>query len=354
MKNLKSILIEKINTDGPMPLSDYIRHCLFHPIYGYYVKEPVFGFHGDFTTAPEISQMFGELIAVSILQAWLDQGSPSQIILAELGPGRGTMMADILRTLKINPEFLSATEIHLIEASSNLRRMQKKMLSDYKVNWHDKIPNFKEKHLFLIANEFFDSLPIEQFLRKGNSFFKRTVQLLNNDLSFGLEEKPTINKFLENRLSDTSDGDIVELNFAGAQISKNIGEHISNFGGLAIFIDYGDWRSLGDTLQAVKSHEYTDIFNSPGEIDITAHVDFEILATCSGCAFSMLTTQGVLLERLGITERAKKIAKNLSGENLENHIAAHRRLIHPNEMGSLFKAISLFQKKTHCPVGFQQ
>ena len=120
MTNLKSILVERIKSNGPMPLSDYIQQCLFHPIYGYYVKEPVFGINGDFTTAPEISQMFGELLAISILQAWIDQGSPSKIILAELGPGRGTMMADILRTLKIHPDFLNATEIHLIEASQNL------------------------------------------------------------------------------------------------------------------------------------------------------------------------------------------------------------------------------------------
>ena len=229
MTNLKSILVERIKSNGPMPLSDYIQQCLFHPIYGYYVKEPVFGINGDFTTAPEISQMFGELLAISILQAWIDQGSPSKIILAELGPGRGTMMADILRTLKIHPDFLSATEIHLIEASSNLRSEQKKTLSEFNIFWHKELPSFEEKPLFLIANEFFDALPIEQFLRQGNNFFKRTVQFLNNNLTYGLEKKPTINKFLKNRLIDTSNGDIVELNIAAAEVSKNIGDHISNF-----------------------------------------------------------------------------------------------------------------------------
>ena len=126
MTNLKSILLERIKSNGPMPLSEYIQQCLFHPIYGYYVNEPVFGINGDFTTAPEISQMFGELLALSLLQSWKDQGSPSKLILAELGPGRGTMMVDILRTLKIHPKFLNATEIHLIEASENLRKIQKK------------------------------------------------------------------------------------------------------------------------------------------------------------------------------------------------------------------------------------
>ena len=309
MTNLKSILIEEINSKGPMPLSDYIQQCLFHPIYGYYVKEPVFGTGGDFTTAPEVSQMFGELLAMAILQAWIDQGSPSKIILAELGPGRGTLMADVLRTLKNHPEFLNATEIHLIEASPNLKLKQKKVLSGYKISWHDEFPCFGDKHLFLIANEFFDALPIEQFLRKGNNFFKRTVQLFDNELTYGLEKKPTKNNFLNNRLSDTSDGDFVELNITAAELSRNIGTHINNFGGLAILIDYGDWHSLGDTLQAVKSHKYCNIFISPGELDITAHVDFEILATNSGCAFSKLTTQGVLLERLGITDRAKKLGK---------------------------------------------
>ena len=354
MTNLKSILIEQINSNGPMPLSDYIQQCLFHPIYGYYLKEPVFGIDGDFTTAPEISQMFGELLALSILQSWMDQGSPSKIILAELGPGRGTMMVDILRTLKNHPEFIKATEIHLIEASPNLRSVQKKTLTEFDVFWHNELPSFEGKPLFLIANEFFDALPIEQYLRQGNNFFRRTVQYINNNFTYGLEKKPTINKVLKNRLRDTSDGDIVELNTAAAQISKNIGNHINNFGGLAIFIDYGDWRSLGDTLQAVKNHEYCDIFISPGEVDITAHVDFEILATTSGCTFSKLTTQGVLLERLGITQRAQNLAKNLAGKDLESHIYAHHRLTHPNEMGALFKALSLFPKQAPCPPGFER
>ena len=157
MTKLKSILVERIKSNGPMPLSEYIQQCLFHPIYGYYVKEPVFGINGDFTTSPEISQMFGELLAISILQSWIDQGSPSKIILAELGPGRGTMMADILRTLKIHPDFLKATEIHLIEASSNLRSEQNKTLSEFNIFWHNELPNFDEKPLFLIANEFFDA-----------------------------------------------------------------------------------------------------------------------------------------------------------------------------------------------------
>ena len=354
MTDLKSILIEEINLNGPMPLSHYIQKCLFHPIYGYYMKETVFGTGGDFTTAPEVSQMFGELLAMSILQAWMDQGSPSKIILAELGPGRGTLMADVLRTLKNHPEFLNATEIHLIEASQNLKLKQKKVLSGYKIFWHNEFPCFDGKHLFLIANEFFDALPIEQFLRKGNNFFRRTVQLVDNELTYGLEKKPTKNSFLNNRLTDTSDGDFVELNMTAAQLSRSIGTHINKFGGLAIVIDYGDWHSLGDTLQAVKSHKYCDIFISPGKVDITAHVDFEILATSSGCAFSKLTTQGVLLERLGITHRAKKLAKNLSGKDLENHIAAHRRLTHPEEMGGLFKALSLFPKHAPCPPGFEQ
>ena len=354
MKNLKSILVDKIKTDGPLPLSNYIEQCLLHPSYGYYMREPVFGIKGDFTTAPEISQMFGELLAISILQTWIDQGSPSKIILAELGPGRGTMMADMLRTLKNHPEFLNATEIHLIEASPNLRSVQKKTLSGYKVSWHEKLPSFEHKHLFLVANEFFDALPVDQFLRKGDNFFKRVVQISKDNLEFGLEEKPTQNKILKDRLTDTFDGDIVELNIAAAEISKHIGKHITNFGGLAIFIDYGDWCSLGDTLQAVKNHEYCDIFVSPGEADITAHVDFEILATNSGCNFSKLTTQGVLLERLGITERTQNLAKNLIGRDLESHISAHRRLTHPKEMGALFKALSLFPKETSCPPGFEQ
>ena len=354
MTDLKSILVNQIKNEGPIPVSRYLEQCLLHPIFGYYTKEPIFGSKGDFITSPEISQMFGELIALSILQTWINQGSPSQIVLTELGPGRGTLMADMLRTFKMCPEFLEAAEIHMVEASSNLRRIQEATLQEYKISWHEKLPSFEKKHLFLIANEFFDALPIEQFLREGGNFFKRTVKVSDGNLEFGLEKKPTKNYFLDLRLSDTSNGDIVELNLSGAKISKNIGDHINNFGGVAIFIDYGDWRSLGDTLQAVKNHEFCNVFVSPGELDISAHVDFEILALNSGCAFSKLTTQGVFLERLGITERANNLAKSLKGKALESHIAAHRRLTHPEEMGSIFKALSLFPKNSACPPGFEQ
>ena len=187
MKDLGSLLINEIKNNGPMPLSSYIQQCLLHPTFGYYSKKTVFGVDGDFTTAPEISQMFGELIALSILQTWIDQGSPSQIILTELGPGRGTMMADMLRTFKSYPKFLKAAEIHLVEASSNLKHLQKTRLSEYNIVWHEKLPKFENKHLFLIANEFFDALPIEQYLRKGDNFFKRTVQVSDGKLKFGLE-----------------------------------------------------------------------------------------------------------------------------------------------------------------------
>ena len=199
---------------------------------------------------------------------------------------------------------------------------------------------------------FFDALPIEQYLRKGDNFFKRTVQVSDGKLEFGLEEKPTKNYFLDMRLSDTSNGDIVELNLSAAKLSKNIGEHINNFGGAAIFIDYGDWRSLGDTLQAVKNHEYCNVFILPGELDISAHVDFEILALNSGCAFSKLTTQGVLLERLGITERANNLAKSLKGKALESHIAAHRRPNPSKRDGKYIQSFIVISQKLPMPTRF--
>ncbi|MEL7092684.1 MAG: SAM-dependent methyltransferase, partial [Pseudomonadota bacterium] len=317
----------------------------------YYTTQEAIGARGDFVTAPEISQMFGELIGLALAQSWLDQGAPVPFVLAELGPGRGTLMADILRAASQVPRFDAAVTVALVEASPRLREMQRETLAGYDVAWCDTVEDLPAGPLWLVANEFFDALPVRQFVRDGEAWRERCVGLTDGALSFGLAP-PGPQPALDHRKDDTKDGDMVELCAAAAQILSWIGRRIERHGGAALIIDYGDWRSLGDTLQAVESHERTDPLATPGRADLTAHVDFEALALAAHPArYARLAPQGVFLERLGITARAQALAQRLSGDALESHIAAHRRLTHPDEMGNLFKVLGIYPSAAAPPPG---
>ncbi|MBT8154920.1 SAM-dependent methyltransferase [Epibacterium ulvae] len=346
-------LKSRIITDGPLSIADYMADCLLHPEFGYYTTRDPLGAQGDFITAPEISQMFGELIGLSLAQAWMDQDSPAPFSLAELGPGRGTLMGDVLRATRGVPGFHAALQLHLIEASPTLRAAQKDALADYPVTWSDHVADLPQQPLFLVANEFFDALPVRQFIRQDMGWAEKRVGLTDGALSFGLAE-PTPQPALDHRLDDTKVGDLVEICTTAHPIMTEVCTRIATHGGAALVIDYGDWRSLGDTLQALRAHAPTDPLQDPGAADLTTHVDFEALtvaAAAANCAFSRITPQGIFLERLGITNRAQSLAAALSGDALENLIAAHRRLTHPQEMGNLFKVMGLFPKALTPPPG---
>jgi NADH dehydrogenase [ubiquinone] 1 alpha subcomplex assembly factor 7 len=363
MTALHDLIAARIQTSGPITLADYMADALMHPKYGYYATRDPLGAAGDFTTAPEISQMFGELIGLSLAQAWIDQGQPSTFALAELGPGRGTLMADILRATTKVAGFVDAAQVHLVETSPALRKKQAERISgpQTRVTWHDDVSTLPDLPLFLVANEFFDALPIRQFHRAapadGSGWRELHIGLKDDTLVAGLSAAALI-VFLEHRLGDTKAGDIVEHCTALAAITENIANRIATSGGAALIVDYGDWRSLGDTLQALQNHATTDPFANPGEADITAHVDFEAIAmaaasTNGGAIYTQLTTQGVFLERLGIAQRAQTLAANLSGDALDAHITAHRRLTHPSEMGSLFKVLGLYPTNAPPPAGLE-
>ncbi len=352
MSPLESFIAAQIKATGPISLAEYMTLCLQHPEHGYYTTRDPLGAAGDFTTAPEISQMFGELLGLSLAQAWLDAGAPAPFTLAELGPGRGTLMADILRATRGVTGFHDAAELVLVETSPTLRTRQKQALNGFAPTWHNQL-TLKEQPLFLVANEFFDALPSRQFIRDGAAWRERVVGLEDNKLAFGLTDVSDYG-FLEHRLADTQQGDIVEHSAPSQAIAAQIGHHIAAHGGAALIVDYGDWRSKGDTFQALRAHEKVGPLTGPGTADLTAHVDFEALAlAASPAAASQLTPQGVYLERLGVTQRAQALASRLSGETLEEHIAAHRRLTHPEEMGTLFKVMALFKRGTLPPAGLQ-
>jgi len=350
---LKNDIIAQIAADGPMRLDSYISTCLMHPTKGYYTTRQPFGASGDFTTAPEISQMFGELIGLALAHCWLDQGAPTPFTLAELGPGRGTLMADALRACAAVPGFVEAAQVVLLEASPAMRQQQSRTLEPFEPLHLDALTALPDQPLFVIANEFFDALPIRQFVRDGAGWRERQVGQTNGALSFGLgpaQPQPA----LADRIDDTKDGDLIETCSAASPLILEIARRIADHGGAALVIDYGDWHTLGDTLQAVQNHQPAPPLADPGLADLTAHVDFEALAQASTpCAHTRLTPQGVFLERLGITARAQNLAANMSGDVLKSHIAAHRRLTHPAEMGNLFKVLGLYPKHGTPPPGLE-
>lgn len=356
--SLTDTLRRRILLDGPLSLADYMSECLLNPSYGYYTTATAIGAEGDFITAPEISQMFGELLGLALVQSWLDQGSPAPFTLAELGPGRGTLMADMLRATRMVPGFHDAMDLVLIEASPRLRDQQASALRDYAPQWLPSVEDLPQQPLFLIANEFFDALPIRQFQRDGDLWRERRVGYDTESaaLCLGLGA-PAPQPALDHRLEDTPDGKLVELCEIAGVLCEAIAQRVAECGGAALLVDYGDWRSLGDTLQAMRAHAPADPLIDPGQSDLTAHVDFEVLcraARASGCTHTRVTPQGVFLERLGITERAQTLAANLDGAPLDQLIAAHRRLTHPEEMGTLFKVLGLYPAKCPPPAGLEK
>ena len=351
MTALASLLAQRIREGGPITVAEYMAECLLHPLHGYYTTRQPFGASGDFTTAPEISQMFGELLGLALAQAWLDRGAPTAFTLAELGPGRGTLMADILRATRAVPGFHAAAQLALVEASPRLRAVQAQTLAPFgKVpQWLDHAADLPDAPLFLAANEFLDALPIRQFLLTPAGWCERLIGLAGQRLAFGLSpplpQVPDAPAFAAAR-----PGDLVELCTPAHQAVAQVLGPITRHGGVALFVDYGGWRSCGDTLQALRAHAFDDPLAHPGQADLTAHVDFEPLAALA--PRHGYDTQGAVLTRLGIDARAERLARGLAGDALQSHLAAHRRLTAPQEMGSLFKVLALTSADAPLPPGF--
>ena len=337
-------LLRRIAQSGPLSVAEFMTEALLHPEFGYYMKKPAIGRGGDFVTAPEVSQIFGEMIGLWLVQVWSDQGRPSDVNLVELGGGRGTLMADILRAAKLLPEFTQTIRLHMVEASPLMRAAQAEALGQYQPQFHDTIATLPDGPLYLVANEFFDALPIRQFQKARDGWHERQIGADQGALIWGLG--PVIAPdWITARFGDMPEGAIVEVNAAAEAIASDIGRRIDAHGGAALLIDYGDWISSGDTFQAVKDHRYADPLVDIGTSDLTAHVAFQPLAASAAPARAApLQTQGLFLERLGITARAQALAQKLHGAALQSHIAAHRRLTHPEEMGQLFKVLGLTQQ----------
>lgn len=347
---LKETLIRQIDLLGPLNIAEYMSQCLYHPTKGYYTNASPLGTSGDFITAPEVSQMFGEMLGLALAQSWLDQGAPTPFCLAELGPGSGQLMADVLRTTRGVSGFHDAMQLHLCEVNPRLKQAQADKLSAASPTWIDDVTALPELPLFLLANEFFDCLPIRQFVRTED-WYEQLVAVKGGALCFATKPAGPVAK----GFPDRPQGAVIELRPAANAITEEIARKIATYGGCAVIVDYGDWGSNGDTFQALRQHRKTDPLQHPGLADLTSHVDFAALGNTARkyAQVSGLTDQGVLLERLGITARAQTLAQKLQGVDLENHIAAHRRLTHPTEMGKLFKTLAITPHNAPQPPGFE-
>lgn len=350
MTPIEALLRRQIEATGPVTLAEYMALCLSHPEHGYYTTRDPLGKAGDFVTAPEISQMFGELLGLALAQAWVEQGSPSPFILAELGPGSGQLMSDALRAASRAPGFSEAADLWLVETSPVLRAEQAKRLPQ--PNWVENIDGLPDGSLFLLANEFFDALPIRQYHLQSNRWREAVVGVEDDKLTLGLKSLPE-------SVEDAPEGAIRERCPSGEAFAGAIAKRIADHGGAAIIVDYGYEQPIpegADTFQAVREHAYVDPLSHPGATDLTAHVHFGALANAAqnmGAATSKLITQGDLLTSLGIGARAANLARS-APDQLDIIEAALKRLTHADEMGSLFKALAIYPVGAPSPPGFEE
>lgn len=343
-------LLRLIAAQGPIALSDYMAACLAHPRYGYYTTRDPLGTTGDFVTAPEISQMFGELIGLWALGIWQRMGAPGRLVLAELGPGRGTLMADALRAARVVPAFRNALTVHLVEISPALRARQRQALepSGVIVRWHADLATLPNAPMIVIANEFFDCIPIRQAVKTATGWHERMVGRDSGGrlaLALGPHPLPRFEEQLASHLRGAPPGTVFE--WRSDAVVTQLCERLARGGGAALIVDYGHTApAFGDTLQAVSGHAYADPLQAPGAADLTAHVDFAALADAAHRAGARVLgplAQGDFLRRLGIAARARRLQEAATPAQRAAIEAAVMRLAGPGRanMGDMFKVMAL-------------
>lgn len=376
MSALAAELARLIRDEGPLPVSRFMALALGHPRHGYYMTRDPFGQAGDFTTAPEVSQMFGELIGLWAAHLWQAMGAPARFRLVELGPGRGTLMADVLRATRIVPGFHGAASVHLVETSPVLRAKQAATLRDAGPVWHHMVESALDGPAIVLANEFLDALPLDQFVMTAEGWRERLVGLgANGALCWGLGAPPSplagegsrdaarfsSSANVSGRCDPASGpaehllpqgekgaplGAVFESPHAALDIVAQIAGHVAKEGGGALFVDYGSVRSgFGDTLQAMKQHGFVDPLAAPGEADLTVHVDFERMgqaALKAGAALHGPATQRDFLLALGLAKRAQALSQKADAAQRRAISEAFDRLTAPGEtgMGDLFKVLA--------------
>lgn len=356
MSLLAQELAELIRQEGPLGVSRYMALCLGHPRHGYYMKQDPFGADGDFTTAPEISQIFGELIGLWAASVWQAMGAPASIRLVELGPGRGTLMQDMLRAARALPGFREALSVHLVEMSPELHERQRQTLAASGVtpHWHDRIEQALEGPAIIVANEFLDALPLDQFVRAPDGWRERLVGLDDEGrLAFGLSGEPDSSLSLA-----APAGSVLEHPAAALEAVAAVSRHVAAEGGAGLFIDYGPAHSgFGDTLQALKHHAFVDVLAEPGDADLTVHVDFARMAQAglaAGAAAHGIATQRDFLLALGLQQRFEALSGRATAAQAETLASGVQRLIEtgPTAMGELFKVLAVADRNLPLLPGF--
>lgn len=356
-QRLKTLIAQR----GPITIADYMSDALSHPHEGYYMTAASIGAGGDFTTAPEISQVFGEIIGLWLVQSWLEIGAPRHFNLIELGPGRGVLMNDILRAAQLRPEFILASDIWLVETSGRLRHEQQKRLKVHKqanITWADRFSDIPDAPTLLIANEFFDCLPIRQFQKQRIGWYERMVGLDygTNSLAFELAAAP-VRLDHPLALDDRAiDGDIIETCAPATRLVSQIAKSLGAHKGRALIIDYGHYSSaFGDSFQAVRDHKFWPPLVNPGKADLTAHIDFQQLADATlheGASVYGPVSQGRFLDTLGLAYRVEALCRGKSQSDQEEIRQGAARLVSAGEMGELFKVMCLSSPSLAPPCGF--
>ena len=338
-------ICRQIEAQGPITVADYMVLCLNHPQFGYYVHRDPIGRAGDFVTSPEISQMFGELIGLWVAHVWQLMGAPASVRLIELGPGHGTLMRDALRAMKTVPHLKAALSVDLIEVSPVLRERQRAALfsTGAAVEWHDTVASVPDGPAIVVANEFFDALPVRQAVRQADGWHERLVTIDSGDLAFGMATDALADDPPGVPIGAPS-GAIFEWRDAAS--ASGLGERVVQNQGAALVVDYGHAKtSVGETLQAVRGHAFADPLESPGRTDLTAHVDFDAFGRAvisTGAKAFGPVGQGTFLRRLGINERAAVLRKGAMPHQVRDIDTAVLRLTEPGKrgMGDLFKVMA--------------
>ncbi len=348
MNPLEQFLADVIAIEGPLRIDRYMSLCLGHPRHGYYITRDPLGDRGDFITAPEVSQTFGELIGVWAVGAWTAMGQPDAFALVELGPGRGTLMADVMRTVhKAAPAFAAAARLHLVETSPVLRVKQREAVGEG-ASWHDRLEDVPQGPMILLANEFFDAIPIRQFERRDGAWRERVVGLADGRLSLGVGGivPGTMGK----------DGNILEFAPAREDIARHIAARLAAHFGAALIIDYGHLHTAtGDTLQAMRSHRFVPVTEAPGESDLTSHVDFEKLAQAlgeSGAVVAPGMTQREFLLAMGLEQRIAQLQGKADAATRATLTRQMARLADEAQMGNLFKVLCVTSPGIATPYPF--